>query len=301
MIRPWYCSWLRGRCRWSSCGDADDDASTDQIAGGPVTEHRLTRKTYPVDEYTHAVAKQPGIHGSRVQRFKRFKGSTARNVFLIVCAVAQEPRRRANKEDTTLFALELERRRATSRTSGRTATFAAALSAPDCSTVTRRRIRYACARNTENSSGSAYSGSIGPLTTTREAVSLNGLCAVPGGTSNVSPARTTAFALEEDAQRALGDGEVLGERRVHVFGWSRGIRFQFEFPPHQPVLALEHGLPEPLGLADELIPGRRIKLRPGLVFRKNNGVEQRADDDVDGGDGEHCEQELPHVILVWGP
>src|SRR4028119_178509 len=53
---------------------------------------------------------------------------------------------------------------------------------------------YACVRKTANSSGIAYSGVNGPLMTTRESVSLNGLWGVPVGTSSDSPGRKSFFS-----------------------------------------------------------------------------------------------------------
>ena len=85
---------------------------------------------------------------------------------------------------------------------------------------------YACVRNTANCSGSAYSGSSGPLTTTREPVSLNGLCGVPGRhQERFAGAHDSSLPLEKDTQCALSDGKVLGEGRVNVFGRSSGMGF----------------------------------------------------------------------------
>ena len=79
---------------------------------------------------------------------------------------------------------------------------------------------YACARNTENSSGIAYSGSKGPLTTTREPVSLNGLCAVPGGTTRnreaLSPHVTFDPAIPEALRTLLFDAQTSGGLLIAV-------------------------------------------------------------------------------------
>jgi hypothetical protein len=51
-------------------------------------------------------------------------------------------------------------------------------------------------------------------------------------------------------------------------------------------------------LADELMPGRRVQRRTGLVFWKNSRVEQCADDNVGRGERKHCEQKLPYLPFI---